>query len=70
VGPYRVAARANGYGEVIVPVVIRANQVTTVHLEGSPAWPNGRELTKSDPVRLPDGEMAGWRARSDTSSKP
>jgi hypothetical protein len=70
VGTYRVAARANGYGEVIVPVVIRADQVTRVHLEGSPAWTNGRELSKSNPVRLPDGEIAGWRASTGDSSKP
>jgi hypothetical protein len=62
VGAYRVAARANGFGEVVVPVIIRADQVTRVHLEGSPVWPNGRELAKSNPVRLPDGEIAGWRA--------
>ncbi|MCX6923340.1 MAG: hypothetical protein NT154_09055, partial [Verrucomicrobia bacterium] len=69
-GAYRVAARANGYGEVIVPVVIRDNQVTRVHLEGSPAWPNGWELANSNPVRLPGGEIAGWRAKTDSSSKP
>jgi hypothetical protein len=69
-GTYRIVARANSYGEVIVPVVIRANQVTTVHLEGSPAWPNGRELAKSNPVCLPDGEIAGWRATTGSSSKP
>jgi|WetSurMetagenome_2_1015567.scaffolds.fasta_scaffold699310_1 hypothetical protein len=70
VSVYRVAARANGYGEVIVPVVIRPDQVTRVHLEGSPAWPNSQELARSNPVRLPDGEIAGWRASTDSSSKP
>jgi hypothetical protein len=70
VGTYRVIARANGYGEVTVPVVIRAQQITTVHLEGSPAWPSQSDLAKSNPVRLPDGEIAGWRATSDSSSKP
>jgi hypothetical protein len=70
VGAYLVAARANGYGKVIVPVVIRANQVTRVHLEGSPAWPNGRELAKSNPVLLPGGEIAGWRASTGNSSRP
>jgi hypothetical protein len=70
VGNYRIVARANSYREVIVPVVIVAHQVTTVHLEGSPAWPNRRELAKSNPVRLPDGEIAGWRASTEPSSKP
>jgi hypothetical protein len=69
VGTYRIVARANGYGELIVPVVIRADQVTRVHLEGSAAWPNGPELAKSNPVRLPDGEIAGWRASTDRSAQ-
>jgi len=70
VGTYRVVARANGYGEVTVPVVVRPNQVTTVHLEGSPSWPNHEQLAASNPVRLPDGEIAGWRAGADNSSTP
>jgi hypothetical protein len=70
VGTYRVVARANGYGEVTVPVVIRANQVTTVHLEGSPSWPNRSQLDASNPVRLPHGEIAGWRASADNPSRP
>jgi hypothetical protein len=70
VGTYHIIARANSYGQVSVPIVIRANQVTTVHLEGSPSWPNGRQLAGSNPVRLPDGNIAGWRAGADTPSKP
>ena len=61
-GAYCVVARANGYGVVTVPVIIRANQVTTVHLEGSPSWQNRSQLSQSNPVRLPGGEIAGWRA--------
>ena len=70
VGTYRVVARANGYGEVTVPVVIRADQVTTVHLEGSPSWPNRKQLVGSNPVRLPEGEIAGWPASADKLSEP
>jgi hypothetical protein len=70
VGTYRVVARANGYGEVTIPVVIRADQVTTVHLEGSPSWPNRRQLAGSNPVRLPDGEIAGWRAGNASGDRP
>jgi hypothetical protein len=70
VGIYRVEAHANGYGLVTVPVVIQANQTTTVHLEGSASWPNNRALLGSNPVRLPDGEIAGWRASPDRSSGP
>jgi len=61
-GAYRVVARANGYGTVTVPVVIRPDQRTVVHLEGSPAWADRPAMAQSDPVRLPDGEIAGWRA--------
>jgi hypothetical protein len=62
VGTYRVVARANGYGQVTVPAVIRAGQTTAVHLEGGSWWPNPAEIAKSNPVRLPRGEIVGWRA--------
>jgi hypothetical protein len=61
-GSYRVVARANGYGTVTAPVVIRAGQTTTVHLEGSVWWPRSSPIFASNPVRLPKGEIAGWRA--------
>jgi hypothetical protein len=60
VGRYRVVARANGYGTVTVPVVIRAGQSTLVHLEGSVWWPKSSGIHDSDPVRLPKGEIVGW----------
>lgn len=65
-----VVARANGYGVVTAPVSIRADQVTTVHLEGGSSWQNPSQLSQSNPVRLPDGAIAGWRASLDSSSKP
>jgi len=65
IGTYRIVAHANGYGLVTVPVVIRADQTTTVHLEGSLSWSNNAALLNSNPVRLPDGEIAGWRASPD-----
>jgi hypothetical protein len=61
-GEYRVEARANGYGQVMVPVVIRTGEITTVHLEGSVWWPRSSPIFASNPVRLPGGEIAGWRA--------
>ena len=70
VGAYCVVAQAKGYGVVTVPVIIRAGQVTTVHLEGSPSWQNRSQLGQSNPVRLPDGEIAGWRANPDSLIKP
>jgi hypothetical protein len=63
-GNYEVVARANGYGLVTVPVVIRPGQVTTVHLEGNAAWQQSALLSQSNPVRLPDGQIAGWRAKA------
>jgi hypothetical protein len=70
VGAYSVVARANGYGVVTVPVIIRADQVTTVHLEGGSSWQNSSQLGQSNPVRLPDGGIAGWRAPSADTAKP
>ena len=61
-GRYRVSARANGYGSVTVPVVILAQRTTTVHLEGGASWPDRTTLASSNPVRLPDGQIIGWRA--------
>jgi hypothetical protein len=61
-GSYRVVARANGYGPVTVPVVVKPGQVTTVHLEGSVWWPRSSPIFESNPVRLPKGEIVGWRA--------
>ena len=70
VGAYNIIARANSYVGVTIPVVIRPNQVTTIHLEGSPAWPNRNQLAASHPVRLPDGEITGWPASVDKTFGP
>jgi hypothetical protein len=61
-GQYQVVARANGYGAVTVPVIIGTNQTTTVRLEGG--YPRGSTAPsdQANPVRLPDGEIVGWRA--------
>ena len=67
---YRVVARANGYGEVTVPVVIRANELTTVHLEGGPPGPNRSHLAATNVVRLPNGQIVGCRAGADNRSQP
>jgi hypothetical protein len=61
-GRYQIVGRANGYGMVTVPVIIGTNQTTTVHLEGG--YPRGSTAPsdQANPVRLPDGEIVGWRA--------
>jgi hypothetical protein len=69
-GNYRVSAQADAYLTVTVPVVILAGRLTTVHLEGSPSWPDRAALLRSNPVRLPDGEIAGWRAGTESLSNP
>ena len=61
-GRFQVVARANGYGAVTVPVVIGTNQTTTVHLEGGNPWGSKAPSEQANPVRLPDGEIVGWRA--------
>ncbi len=61
-GTYQVSARANGYGRVIVPVVVAAGQVTTVHLEGGDPWPDKSSFNAANSVRLPDGQIVGRRA--------
>ncbi len=59
-GKYRVIARANGYGVVTVPVVIAAKQKTILHLEGGSLEKPASDQTNF--VRLPGGEVVGWRA--------
>jgi hypothetical protein len=67
-GTYRVIAQSNGYGEVTVPVVIAPDQVTVVHLEGGAnSWPDKAALRDSNPVKLPDGRIVGWRAAQNTA---
>ena len=63
-GKYRVIANANGHGEVTIPVIIEAQQTTLLHLEGGGSWSNGMESNPTNVVRLPDGQMVGWRAAS------
>jgi len=61
-GNYRVVARANGYGDVTVPVVIATGQGTVLHLEGGNPWPDESVFNHTNAVRLPDGQVVGWRA--------
>ena len=61
-GKYHVMAHSNGYGYVVVPVVIAAGQTTTLHLEGDGFWPNESAFNQTNAVRLPDGVVIGWKA--------
>jgi hypothetical protein len=61
-GKYRVVASSNSYGTVIVPVVIEKSRTTVLHLEGGYSWPSDAGFDQANSVRLPDGEIVGWRA--------
>jgi len=60
-GNYRVVARANGFGTVNIPVTVSRDHVTTVHLEGGHSSGPAYNANQNDPVRLPDGNIVGWR---------
>lgn len=62
-GKYHVMARANGHGFVTIPVMIESRQTTTLHLEGG-SRPNESVLNKTEAVRLPDGQIVGWKSAS------
>jgi hypothetical protein len=62
-GTYRIAAKAEINGsrmDVMLPVRIAPGQCTQVHLQGN--WKPHRQFDNRDVVRLPDGQIAGWRA--------
>ena len=61
-GKYTVVARANGYDDVTVPVIIAPQQSTILHLEGGGAWPDGSAFNQTNSVRLPDGLVVGWKS--------
>jgi len=60
-GKYNVVARANVYGFATIPVVIAARQTTVLHLEGGDPWPNLSVFNQTNAVRLPDGQIVGWK---------
>ncbi len=62
-GSYRLLAEAAGYGRITAPVVIGGGMLTEVHLQrgGMPYW---ESAGNDELVRLPDGRVAGFRARN------
>ena len=64
-GKYFVLSRSNGYGIVTIPVIIASRQNTILHLDGFDAWPDTSEFNQTNAVRLPDGEIVGWKAAFD-----
>jgi hypothetical protein len=60
-GTYRVEARASNFGLVSIPVLIKENQSTVVRLDGGRP-PKGVGTSATDFVKLPNGQVVGWRA--------
>jgi hypothetical protein len=63
-GKYCVVARSNSYGMVTVPVIIAPAEQTILHLDGPNAWPDKSLFNQDNAVRLPDGEVVGWKNAS------
>jgi hypothetical protein len=61
VGRYFVHAQSMRFGVVTVPVIISADRLTQVYLDGA-NWPNEQGLPDAELVRLPDGQVVGRRA--------
>jgi hypothetical protein len=61
-GKYTVAAQANGYDDVTIPVIIAPQQTTVIHLEGGGVWPDESAFNQTNSVRLPDGMVIGWKS--------
>ena len=60
-GSYVVTGMAQGLGTVSAPVVVQAFKTTELHLESG--WkPDPTYEHQADLVRLPNGQIAGWRA--------
>jgi hypothetical protein len=62
-GTYKVKAQAEINGTpttVMVPVQIAPGRCTPAYLEGD--WQPHGQYDKAQVVRLPDGQIAGWRA--------
>ncbi len=63
-GKYFVVVRSNGYGTVTVPVIILPGENTVLHLDGFDTWPDESQFNQTNAVRLPDGEVVGWKSTS------
>lgn len=62
-GSYCVVASANGFGHVTIPVTITTRKTTMVRLEGN--WSASYQFNDTNAVRLPDGQVVGYRSTSD-----
>jgi len=65
-GSYHVTARSSHAGRVVVPVVIKKRETTSVYLDGSS--PRGASNQELHAVKLPDGEIVGWSANAEPTT--
>jgi hypothetical protein len=61
VGSYKIVVKSDRYRSVTVPVVIKPEQTTFVHLDGD-ATLQPAASEKQFYVLLPSGQIVGWRA--------
>ncbi|HEX4342499.1 MAG TPA: hypothetical protein VH255_03860 [Verrucomicrobiae bacterium] len=59
-GHYLVTAKSESYGVVTVPVSIRADKTTEVHLESR--WKIPPNVSTNEVVYLPNGDPVGWKS--------
>lgn len=55
-GEYHIRAQCQRGGFIVIPVTIEAGKTVTLDLDGAPSSDAAK-----DPIRLPDGTVAGWR---------
>jgi hypothetical protein len=63
-GAYHVRAQYAHGGFVVVPITIQADKTTVVDLDVSGELLPPFAGEAKEPIRLPDGEVVGWRAVS------
>jgi hypothetical protein len=56
-GKYHVRAQYQRGGFIVVPVTIEPGKTIILDLDGAPS-----AAGSADPIRLPDGTVAGWRS--------
>jgi hypothetical protein len=59
-GNYRISAQSEAYNFVSVPVIIRADKTTDIHLETT--WKAPAGTPTNELVYLPDGYPVGWKS--------
>ena len=66
-GHYDIHAQSESYGAVIVPVLIKAEKTTEVHLESR--WKIPPNAGTNEVVYLPNGDPVGWKSALAKSSE-